>query len=281
MKGIKRICALALCFLMVVALIPTTALAAEPGITNLSAAPEVYDLWVNGTQVTSDNAANVLSDGTVSYDAGTKTLTLNGANLTNAGHTGYSVTAAVFADSSIGTLTVNSMGQNTISVTDDGITAGIYGYGDIIFTGAGSLTVTGSSTGSEGNAIYAHTGNVIINSGTYHFTGQSANTTGWGIFPNNNSGTVTVNGGTSTFVGQGDETSVAFGGTLDVSSYTGCSIVASRYSDGSDPEDYNASESPSYKYIRIWHPEDAEYDENGFEIGGPGYQPAELVDGVY
>ena len=110
MKGIKRICALALCFLMVVALIPTTAWAAEPWITNLSAAPEVYDLWVNGTQVTSDNAANVLSDGTVSYDAGTKTLTLNGANLTNAGHTGYSVTAAVFADSSIGTLTVNSRG---------------------------------------------------------------------------------------------------------------------------------------------------------------------------
>ena len=44
-------------------------------------AVDEYDLWVNGVHVTSDNAADVLNDGTVSYDAATNTLTLDGAEL--------------------------------------------------------------------------------------------------------------------------------------------------------------------------------------------------------
>ena len=96
-----------------------------PAATN-STAPEVCDLWVNGTQVTSDNAGNVLGDDTVSYDAASTTLTLNGANLTDAQHADYDITATIFADQSIGTLTINSVGQNTVSATASGITAGIY-----------------------------------------------------------------------------------------------------------------------------------------------------------
>ena len=42
---------------------------------------EEYDLWVAGTQVTSDNASNVLSDGKVSWNNSSKILTLNGATI--------------------------------------------------------------------------------------------------------------------------------------------------------------------------------------------------------
>lgn len=57
---------------MLLALLPGAALAADND-----------NLWVNGKQVTSDNAGDVLGDGTVSYDAQTNTLTLNGAEITN------------------------------------------------------------------------------------------------------------------------------------------------------------------------------------------------------
>ena len=42
-----------------------------------------YDLWVGGVQVTSENASNVLGDGTVSYDNSKKTLILDGADISN------------------------------------------------------------------------------------------------------------------------------------------------------------------------------------------------------
>ena len=38
-----------------------------------------YGVFVGNTQVTSDNAADVLGNGNVSYDAGSNTLKLNGA----------------------------------------------------------------------------------------------------------------------------------------------------------------------------------------------------------
>ena len=46
-----------------------------------------YNLWVGGVQVTSDNASNITGDritgGTVSFDAGTNTLTLNNATISS------------------------------------------------------------------------------------------------------------------------------------------------------------------------------------------------------
>ena len=46
-------------------------------------APKAYKLWVAGTTVNEENASDVMGDGTVIYDDGTKTLTLNGATITN------------------------------------------------------------------------------------------------------------------------------------------------------------------------------------------------------
>lgn len=45
--------------------------------------PTPYDLYIGGVQVTSANASDVLGNGTVSYDNGTKTLTLNNASITS------------------------------------------------------------------------------------------------------------------------------------------------------------------------------------------------------
>lgn len=69
----KKLFAILLSIVMVAGLLPATALAAEP---------TVYDIWVDGVQVTSENKDNLFS-GTVSYDPATHTLSLNNATLDN------------------------------------------------------------------------------------------------------------------------------------------------------------------------------------------------------
>lgn len=82
---------------------------------------EDYGLTVAGTQVTSDNAANVLGDDlteegsvpTVTFDYATNTLTLNGAEIDMSNNsTGYAI------ESSIDNLTVKLKGYNQITIAD-------------------------------------------------------------------------------------------------------------------------------------------------------------------
>ena len=85
----------------------------------LSAWAEDYDIIVGGVQVTSDNAANVLGDGTVSFtpagDTTPATLTLEGANLTEG------------ITTSINGLVIDLIGDNTITSSTQ---APIKGTGD-------------------------------------------------------------------------------------------------------------------------------------------------------
>ena len=85
----------------------------------LSAWAVDYDIIVGGVQVTSDNAANVLGDGTVSFtpagDTTPATLTLNGANLTEG------------ITTSINGLVIDLIGDNTITSSTQ---APIKGTGD-------------------------------------------------------------------------------------------------------------------------------------------------------
>lgn len=63
-------------------------LIAASALLALQAAPAWaadHDVWVEGVQITDENASDVLGDGTVRYDAQTATLTLTGASLTQAG----------------------------------------------------------------------------------------------------------------------------------------------------------------------------------------------------
>lgn len=116
-----------------------------------------YGLWVNGVQVTSDNAADVLNDGTVSYDAATNSLTLDGAELDTA-YRGSSGHAGVIYGEYLGTLTINVVGDSSIVASGPGDTAGIYlgiyredsdpRESSVILTGNAALDITVNQTGS-------------------------------------------------------------------------------------------------------------------------------------
>ena len=139
--------------LIISVLVVLVTLCALLAVCTLSAsAADSYDLWVNNTQVTAQNAADVLGDGTVSYDAATKTLTLSGANITEV-HTSDIFTAGIYAE--IADLTVKLVGENRITVPThdggmpDGTEVAVASTKNIEISGTGKLwsntyTVTGA-----------------------------------------------------------------------------------------------------------------------------------------
>lgn len=147
-----------------------------------------YSLWVNNTQVTAKNADNVFDDGTVSYDAGTNTLTLNNCNITadalTAGSlvgTNNKVTAVIKywdgfynVDSKKKPLNLVLNGENTIlnAMSDENVNVGIYTLGDLIISGNGSLEVRGGLGNSNTKITKSYgmylEGNLTINSGKIH-----------------------------------------------------------------------------------------------------------------
>lgn len=128
---------------MVAGLLPATALAAEP---------TVYDIWVDGVQVTSENKDNLFS-GTVSYDPTTHTLSLNNATLDNDTLSDYGIKTTIPS-----TLKIRLTGTNSITRTDPGGGVGIYlNYSNSVeITGDGTLVINvigknydGISTGAD------------------------------------------------------------------------------------------------------------------------------------
>ena len=116
---------------------------------SVSAESEAYQLYVSGVQVTSENAADVLGDGTVSYDSETKTLTLNNAKITDC----YTLelgqeNTCVGIYTAIDNLTVNLVGTNEIDFISHienhkgnvGGTA-IYSECNLLVKGDGSITL--------------------------------------------------------------------------------------------------------------------------------------------
>ena len=110
-----------------------------------------YNLYVGGTRVTTDNAGDVLGDGTVSYDERANTLTLSGASV-SAQDTPY----GIYAEND---LNIVLEGKNSVSVggefsEDDlaqlsgtDISAAIYSGGNLtIREGAGSGTLNASAS---------------------------------------------------------------------------------------------------------------------------------------
>ena len=95
-----------------------------------------YDVWVGGTQLSSINAADVFGDGKVSYDAATKTLTLNGYTYSGAG---YGDSAVYIGDVGGATFNIVVAGENSLTST------AAYGYA-IRSVGTGAVTVTGSGS---------------------------------------------------------------------------------------------------------------------------------------
>ena len=121
----KKLFAILLSIVMVVGLLPVTALAADP---------TVYDIWVDGVQVTSENKDNLCS-GTVSYDPTTHTLSLNNATLDNDTMSDYGIKTIIPS-----TLKIRLTGTNSIIRTDP------YGGMGIAPNFSNSVEITGDGT---------------------------------------------------------------------------------------------------------------------------------------
>lgn len=100
------------------------------------------ELYVNGERVKHSNFADVLNDGTVSYDVDAMVLTLNGAALTlNGGH------PAVIYQNDERDLTVNLVGNNTITAPSS--KGALYTQGYLHITGDGTLDVSAPNSFSD------------------------------------------------------------------------------------------------------------------------------------
>ncbi len=102
----------------------------------------IYDLWIVGKQVTSQNFSDFYGDGTVSFDPETSTLTLNNANII-----GDNEKTLIETTSSLNILLI---GENTVS--DAWCETCIYANlsdsdGEVHITGPGSLHVVGGGIG--------------------------------------------------------------------------------------------------------------------------------------
>ena len=237
----KRLLSLALALMLCLSLLPMTALAAGTE----------YPLWVAGTQVTSENAADVFGDGKVSYDADSKKLTLKNYSYSGADshymHNGDTYEyGAIF--SALDSLTIELLGNNSITHTGGTSTSqAVFATGDLIFTGPGSLTATaGESTdGWAGHSIgitsytavtldSAFTGIITSNAGdSCNYNGYIASVgLGGGNKLTVKSGTLVANGGTVTDTGYGRSYGIYANGYEQ----TGGTVISSG---GTVPDSYN------------------------------------------
>ena len=105
---------------------------------------QTYDVWVAGTQVSDDNAGDVLGDGTVSYDPASQTLTLNNATIDYRENAGDNAKGAIMFE---GDLTIVLKGNNRITSVTSGISCN--GAGELTVRGD-QLTIESTSYGIEG-----------------------------------------------------------------------------------------------------------------------------------
>ena len=152
----KKLFAILLSIVMLVGLMPFTALAADP---------TVYDIWVDGVQVTSENKDNLCS-GTVSYDPTTHTLSLNNATLDSDTMSDYGIKTTIPS-----TLKIRLTGTNSINRTSPGGGIGIApnSSNSVEITGDGTLVINVNGENYDGISAGADVkisdkAKVIINS---------------------------------------------------------------------------------------------------------------------
>ena len=111
-----------------------------------SAAVHNYGIYVGGIQVNEDNAADVLEDGTVSYDPTTNTLTLNNATITECfteEFFGEDTYFGIYCEAN--EFNLQLVGENTIYLSegkDNDSYYAVYSSGAMNVGGNGSLSVT-------------------------------------------------------------------------------------------------------------------------------------------
>ncbi|MBR3317141.1 MAG: hypothetical protein IKG21_04905 [Atopobiaceae bacterium] len=173
-------------------------------------AGEPYDVWIGGTQVTSENLVGT----GWSYDASTSTLTLNGYSYSGEGYSWQgNCYACIYASQD---LTISLAGENSVSNTHtyaDDLICAICVVGNLSIDGSGMLTV---DAGNRGLGIYCTSGTIkngtvsatggegvrcndlSVENGILTATGIADNSSGAGIEAD---GDVTITGGTVTAAG--------------------------------------------------------------------------------
>ena len=133
----KKLLAILLSMVMLVGLMPFTALAADS---------TAYDIWVDGVQVTSENKDN-LCGGTVSYDPTTHTLSLNNATLDSDTLSDYGIKTTIPS-----TLKIRLTGTNSMIRTYSGGGMGIASNSSnsVEITGDGTLVINVNGENYDG-----------------------------------------------------------------------------------------------------------------------------------
>ena len=172
-RYIIKLLSVLLTVVLIVGLLPVTALAAEE-----------YDVWVGGVRVTEDNKDDVLGDGTVVFTPATEDndakLTLNDANITGAA-------VPELPDDNIGIfseidLILELQGDSTITAKEangDSVGILILPFG-LTITGSGTLEVTAGKSGESSFAIEVIL--LAIQSGTIRATGGEGADESEGVF---------------------------------------------------------------------------------------------------
>ncbi len=217
-----------------------------------------YPIWVQGTQVTQDNASDVLGDGTVKYNAMSGTLILNNATIEAQPieRGGRVICCGIYATQEL-QMVLN--GQNAIEPTQEPVDRPTYGImlgsKKLTITGEGSLTVTSSST-LQGSSMGIRAGDLTLESGHVIAYGGSSKTGSTGVWCLDDSstgaqgqmvirgGTLEAEGGAGTLKSEGIVTShlivergslIAKGGTKGTSAaYSSCGFQGKLTVEGGD-----------------------------------------------
>ncbi|MDO4563546.1 MAG: hypothetical protein Q4C12_06900, partial [Clostridia bacterium] len=210
----------------------------------------LYDVWVGGVRITSENTGGVTGagiTGAVSYAPDTKTLTLNNATISESFFLPPDTSAAIYADSD---LNIALVGTN--NVTNYNSAVGGYNYAVSVI---GALSISGDGTmNASADATVVSYGimgwdGITILGGTVNATAAEAEHASYGIF---SGGSITILGGTvSAKSTSTTATAVAMNKAPDLSDYSGCTALASESADIEPTKLYNPADHDSYKYIKI------------------------------
>ena len=178
-KNVKKCVAILLIMLMIV-----TVLA---GCTSYDENYAIFELWVAGIKVTTRNQADILGDGTVSYEGNGKSgvLTLNGATLTDT----TDLEAEAIVVSLIDDLTIHLVNENEIGLGENVPVNGITAL-DLCIRGEGSLSVGARASCIKADAFTVESGKID----TYIKTAEDelASFIGMGLWAQD---LLTINGG--------------------------------------------------------------------------------------
>ncbi len=159
----KRLTAVMLSLCMMLMLFPTTAFAVEK-----------YDLYLGYTQITSENAGDVLGDGTISYDPDTCTLMLDNAKLPT-GILTYGNDSKVLTINVIGNCEINKASGNGISLQGKSTAGPVYHRDRLRITGDGTLKISAMVGISAYDDVTVEDTNIEINTSNLAISVQNIN----------------------------------------------------------------------------------------------------------